>query len=182
MHSFLNKGTVGNYLIRLHEICVTHTKFLNKLHKLLVLLSLPYMEYIIRSILKDVNDIAKVIGPKGSGTLDELRFYQDFITAICDILPRKILEFDTLCVVQSTQQIIIITRKNSNHGGDTYLSYSCFHWHQFQYLLKKSIQQSSPQVRSWPCQVPNHEFIWHRAFLKTLYVVFHVVQGKYRLM
>ena len=173
MHSFLNKGTVGNYLIRLHEICVTHTKFLNKLHKLLVLLSLPYMEYIIRSILKDVNDIAKVIGPKGSGTLDELRFYQDFITAICDILPRKILEFDTLCVVQIFHQRSIIIGKNGNHCGDIDLGSGCFWRHQFQELLNNIRWQSAPGVCSLPCQVLNHVFIYLISSMKTLYMFLH---------
>ena len=85
--SFLNKETIGNDITSLHDIFVTHKRFLNKLHNLLVLLSLPDMESRIRSILKDANYIAKVIGIKGSVILKALHIYQDSITTICDPPP-----------------------------------------------------------------------------------------------
>ena len=47
------------------------------LDNLLVLLSSPDLKYIIISILKYVNDIAEVLGLKGSGTLKDLRIYLD---------------------------------------------------------------------------------------------------------
>ena len=86
-HSFLNKGTIGTDIIRLYEIFVTQTKFLNKLHNLLVVLSCPDMESRIINILKDKNDTAEVIGLKGSVIIKAIRIYQDYLTEICDILP-----------------------------------------------------------------------------------------------
>ena len=99
MNIFLNRGTIGNDIIRFHDVLVTHTKFLNKLHNLLVLLSHPEMESRIRSILKYASDIPKAIGIKVSGTLNILSIYQYCISSICDITPLKILEFVTLHVV-----------------------------------------------------------------------------------
>ena len=114
------------------------------------------MESRIRSILKDANDIAKMLRIKISGTLKALRIYQYFITSICAILPWTILEFDTLHVVQSIHQRIIRSINNGNHGGNIDLGSGCFHRNQFHYLSKKTKWQSSPQVRSWIGQVLKH--------------------------
>ena len=132
MHSFFNKGNIGNDITRLNGIFVTHIEFLNKLHKLLVLTSCPEIESIIRSILKDTNDIDEVIQIKGPGTLKALIIYKDCITAIYDILPWTILEFETLHVVHGLHQRSIITGKNVIHGGNIDLGCSWCQGHQFQ--------------------------------------------------
>ena len=127
----LNKGTIGNDIIRSHDIFVTHTKFLDKIHNLLVFLSLPEMESRIRSILKYVNCTSKVLGIKGSSTLKAFSIYQDCITVICDILPRMILEFEFLHVVQSLHQVSIRIVKSGSHGGYIDIGSGFCQGHQF---------------------------------------------------
>ena len=75
----------------LHDIVATHTQFLNKLHNLIILLSFSDMESRIRSILKDVSDIANVLRLKGSDTLKLLGIYQYLIIKICEIILWMIL-------------------------------------------------------------------------------------------
>ena len=81
------------------DILVTHTKPLNKIRNLLVIMSCLDMESSIISILKDASDIAKVLEIKGSGTLKMLIIYQDCSTSICGILLHMILVFETFQVV-----------------------------------------------------------------------------------
>ena len=98
-HGLLNQVPIGNELLVLPAILVTHTKFLNKIFNFLVPLSYPEMEYTIITFLKNSSDVSKVLGFKGSGTLKALGIYQYRSTEICNILPRIILELDTLNVV-----------------------------------------------------------------------------------
>ena len=91
-------------------------------------------------------------------------------------------KIETLHVSRSLFQSIIRIREKCSHGGNKDLSYSCCQWHQCQYILKKIIWQSTHQIYSWPCQVLNHILVYLRAFLKTLYMAFHLVQGKSRLI
>ena len=117
----------------------SHTqKFLNKLNNLLVLLSRSEMEYRIISIIKYTNNISKVIGFEGYVTIKVLSIYQYCTTAIYDIIPRIILDFETLNVVQIINQRVIRTINNGNHSGDIELKSGCCQRHQFQYLSKKS--------------------------------------------
>ena len=76
----------------------------------------------------------------------------------------------------------MIIGEKCSHGGDKDLRSGCCQRHQCQYLLKKSIWQSTPQVYCWPLQVLNNTLIYLRAFLKTQYMAFHLFQGKSRLM
>ena len=66
--SIFNKGLIGNDLLGFYDILGTHTKFINKLCKLIVLMNLSEAKYIIRSILKDASDVSNVIRIKGSIT------------------------------------------------------------------------------------------------------------------
>ena len=59
--SLLYKGLIGNDTLRIYDILVTHTEFLDKICKLLVLMSYPNKEYRIRVILKYASDIADTI-------------------------------------------------------------------------------------------------------------------------
>ena len=130
MHSFLYKVTMVNDIIRFHEIFITHTKLPNKLHNLLVLIICPWIESRIRILHKDANYIVKVLGINGSDTRKALIIYQGYITEIYDILPRMILEFDTLRVNKSLHQVIIIIGDNGSHGGNIDLGYSFCRRHQ----------------------------------------------------
>ena len=107
-HSLFNKVTIGNDLLRLHDILVTNMKFLNKIFHLLIFLSFRDMESSIRSILKYVIIISEVIGVKGSRTLKVIRIYQYFSTALYHMLSKIFIEFDTLIMVKSLIQRIII--------------------------------------------------------------------------
>ena len=57
MHSLLYKGIIGDELLWWYYIHVTHTKFVDKLCNLLVLLSFPMTESGIRSILKSASGV-----------------------------------------------------------------------------------------------------------------------------
>ena len=56
--SLLYKGLIGYEFLFWYEIHVTHTKFLDKIHNLLVLLNSSNTEYGFRSILKDVINVS----------------------------------------------------------------------------------------------------------------------------
>ena len=48
--------------------------------------------------------------------------------------------------------------------------------------MKKSVWKSTPQVYSWPHQILNNILICLISVMKTLYMEFHTVQGKYGIM
>ena len=79
-HSILNKEPIGNELLRLHDILVTHTKFINKLCNLVIFMSCPEMGSSTINILNYASYISEVLGLKGSGTLKALIIYQVFST------------------------------------------------------------------------------------------------------
>ena len=81
-------------------------------------MSFPEMEYMIRIILKYMINIAKVLGLKGCGTLKAISIYQFFSASFCNILPKTILEFETLQMIQSLLQRIIRIGNNCSNGGD----------------------------------------------------------------
>ena len=139
MYSLLNKGPIGNDILRLHGILATYNKFLNKPRNFLLIMSFPEMESRIISIFKDVSDVSKLLGLKGSGTIKALRIYQYFSTSIFDILPWLSLEFDTLQMVKIIFQNITGNINNGNHGGNIDRRSSCCQRHQYQYLLNKII-------------------------------------------
>ena len=87
MCNLLNKGIICNDLLGLHDILVTHIKFLNKLFNLLVLLNCQDMKSRIRSTLKYAIYIAKSISIKVSDNIKELSTNQDCGTLTYDILP-----------------------------------------------------------------------------------------------
>ena len=92
--------------------------------------------------------------------------------------PRVILDFEKFQMVQSLLQGSIIVGNNCSNGGNIYLRSSCCQRHQFQYLLKKSILKSDPQLCSWPCQVLNHVFICLRTTIEELDIEFHIIHSK----
>ena len=55
--SLLYKGLIGYELLLWYDIHVIHTKFLDTLRNLLVLLNIPKTKSRVRSILKDVSDV-----------------------------------------------------------------------------------------------------------------------------
>ena len=140
------------------------------------------MESVFRSILKDASDLPYMIRLECPGTVKALIFYQYFSAAICNILHWITLEFETLHMGKSLLQRITLIIDKYSHGGDKSLMFGLFQCHQCEYLMKKSILQSTPQVYYLPRQVLNHILTCLRAFMKTLYMVFHVVQGKTILM
>ena len=75
-HSLLNKGPIGNEILRSHRIIVKNMKFINKLFNLIISMSWSEMEYRIKSILKYVSDITEVLRLEGSGTLNAISVYQ----------------------------------------------------------------------------------------------------------
>ena len=85
-------------------------------------------------------------------------------------------------MIQSFHQRSIRIRNNGSHGGNIDPGSGCCQRHQFQYFLKNIRQQSAPKLHSLPCQVLTHVFIFFRTFMRTLYIVFCLVQGKSRLM
>ena len=109
MCGIFNKGLICNEILGLHEILVTHTKFLNEFRNLLVLLNFPFMNYIIRSILEYLSYIAKVLRFQGYRTLKKISINQYFIKSICDIPPWKTIDFETLQIIKSLLQSIIWT-------------------------------------------------------------------------
>ena len=78
----LNKVIIGNDILGLYGIFFTHTKFLNKLFNLVVLLNIPESKPNIISILKDVGSIANVLRLKRYVTLESLIINQDRSTEI----------------------------------------------------------------------------------------------------
>ena len=56
-HSLLYKGNICYDILLWYGIHVTHTKFLDKIRNLLLLLNIPQMESGFRSILKDASDV-----------------------------------------------------------------------------------------------------------------------------
>ena len=140
--SIFRKGLISDELLWSYDIQVTHTKFIDKLWNILVLLNLPKTKSGIRSILKDASDIAKVLRIKGPGTLMELRIYQDYRKEICNILPSISLQLDNIQIVQSLLQRIFGIMNNGSHCDYTDLRYGRCQRHQYQYLLKKIIVQS----------------------------------------
>ena len=68
-HRFLYKGIIGEDILGLYEIHVTHKKFLDKLLNLLVIMNNLNMKFIIINTLKYASDVAEVIGIKGYGTI-----------------------------------------------------------------------------------------------------------------
>ena len=55
--SLLYKRLIGYDIFLWNNINITHTKFLDKLRNLLVILNIPHTEYEVRSILKYVSDV-----------------------------------------------------------------------------------------------------------------------------
>ena len=53
----LYKELIGDELLWFYDIHVTHTKFLDKIRNLLVLLNIPQTEYGVRIILKDASNL-----------------------------------------------------------------------------------------------------------------------------
>ena len=107
-----------------------------------------------------------------------LSINQDLCTKINKILPQIAFEFETLQMINSPPQIIVIIKVKYGHGGEIDLRYGCSQRNQYQYLLKESIWKSAFQVYYWPHQVLNHLMIWIRTFLKDPDMAFHSVQGK----
>ena len=85
--SLLYKRLMGYDILLWYDIHVTHSKFLDKLCNLLVLLIIPQTESGVRSILKDARDATYVIRLEGPGTLKALSIYQYCCTIICNVLP-----------------------------------------------------------------------------------------------
>ena len=54
----LHKGLIDDELLCFYDIYVTHTKFLDEICNLLVLINRPTTESVIRSIFKDASDVA----------------------------------------------------------------------------------------------------------------------------
>ena len=55
--SIFHKGLIGDEILWLCEVHVTHTRFLYKIHNLLMIMNRPKTEYEIISIFKDMSDI-----------------------------------------------------------------------------------------------------------------------------
>ena len=79
-----------------------------------------------------MSDIAKVIRIKDPITLKVLIIHQDCSTEIFSILPWTNLDIDTIWMVKSLLQNIIVTGDKFSRGGDIDLRSSLFLWHQFQ--------------------------------------------------
>ena len=79
-HSLLNKGTICNELLILHDTLFTNMKFLNKFRNFLIFMSCLEMEYRIRRIIKYVSYITEVLGIKSYVTIKALSIYQDLST------------------------------------------------------------------------------------------------------
>ena len=84
--SLLYKLLTRYEILLWYDINVTHTKFLDKTRKLLVLMYIPQTEYGVITILKYASDVTYVIRLEGPGTLNALILYQYFCTAICNVL------------------------------------------------------------------------------------------------
>ena len=130
---------MGYELLLWYDIHVTHTKFLDKLRNLLVILNIPQTESGFRNIIKDMSDLPKVLRLEGPHTLKALSIYQDFCIEICNFLPWINFEFETIYVSKSLFQSIIIIGETCSHGVDKYLRSGFSQRHQCQYLLKKMI-------------------------------------------
>ena len=85
--SLLYKGLISYDILLWYDICVTHTKFLDKIRNLLVLLNIPKTEYGVKFVLRDASEVPYAIMTKGPGTIKALRIYQDCCTDICNVLP-----------------------------------------------------------------------------------------------
>ena len=59
-----------------HGVQITHTKFLDKLRNLLVIIRYPKTKYGIIDILKYTSDLSNVISIESPETLRVLRIYQ----------------------------------------------------------------------------------------------------------
>ena len=176
------KGLIGDELFLWYNIPVIHTKFIDRICNLLVLLNSPKTESEVRSILKDKFDVLFVLMIECPITLKDISIYQDCSSENWNVLTWITIEFEVLHVVKSLPQSIILIGEKCGHVGDKYIRSGCCQWHQFKYVLNNSIWQITPEVYFWAHQVLNHILICLLYFLENLYTEFHLVRGKSTLM
>ena len=108
--SLFQKRLVGDEILSLYDIQVTHTKFLNKLFNLLIFMNLPKMKSWLINILKYMRNAIRVCDIKVLSTLKAISIYQYFSTEICNVLPWINIYFDTIQMINSLPlSIIVIT-------------------------------------------------------------------------
>ena len=94
------KGIISDELLWLYEIKSTYMKFLDKLLGLLVLLNKIKAKYVVRSILRNTIDKAKMIRFKISVTLKAFIINQYCSISICNILSQITLEFKNILIIK----------------------------------------------------------------------------------
>ena len=130
MCRLFHNGIIGNELLWLYDIQVTHTTYIDKLYTLLVLLNLPKNKYLIIIILKDASGIAKFLRLQVPGNFNDISIYQGCSTTICNVLTSIYFQSETIKTVQSILQSIIGIVNKGIHGNDIDLSSGCCQQHQ----------------------------------------------------
>ena len=81
----MNTGIMGNDLLGLYRIHVTPMKIVDELRNILIIMNIPKIKPIIRSILKDASDVTKLLRLKESLNLKDIGINKYFYTSICNI-------------------------------------------------------------------------------------------------
>ena len=76
---------MGNDLLGLYRIHVTPMKIVDELRNILIIMNIPKIKPIIRSILKDASDVTKLLRLKESLNLKDIGINKYFYTSICNI-------------------------------------------------------------------------------------------------
>ena len=82
MFRLLKKVLIVNDILRLHGILTTHTRFLDKICKLLLIFYFSIEKIIIIGIFKDESDVSKLLVLRGSDAPKALSIYQNVGTEI----------------------------------------------------------------------------------------------------
>ena len=76
---------MGNDLLGLYRIHVTPMKIVDELRNILIIMNIPKIKPIIRSIFKDASDVTKLLRLKESLNLKDIGINKYFYTSICNI-------------------------------------------------------------------------------------------------
>ena len=93
-------------------------KIIDKIRNILVMMNLPNTESGIRSIFKYASNVVYVLSLKGPRTTKALGINKYCCTSMHNIYPQIDLEFDTLQMIKSLQNIVIEIREKYSHCCD----------------------------------------------------------------
>ena len=127
------KELVSDDILWLYVIQITHSKFIDKVHNLLVIMNDLKSKYSVRIILKKLSDI---------GTHNVLNINQYLIIEICNIISWVTIYFNGIQIINSILQKSIWKGDKYSHDFNIYLRSGWCQHHQCWYILKNIILQN----------------------------------------